>query len=188
MDRWHGQARFILIIGKSAIMTIPTIQTERLLLRAFTDTDTDRMFDILSGKDVLRYFPPNPNPITRERAQKMITRILAHWEERSYGLWAVTIAKSGQLLGRCGLQYIPETNEVEVDFILDRDFWGHGYATEAGVAALKFGFDNLEVSEIIGLVHPDNIASQRVLQKIGMQYIETKEYFGMNCQRYVINR
>ena len=169
-------------------MTIPTIQTDRLTLRAFTEADVDIMYSILSGKDVLRYFPPNPDPITRERAKKMITRILSHWEEHGYGLWAVTLAETGQLLGRCGIQYIPETDEVEVDFILDREFWGRGYATEAGKASLKYGFDNLDVDEIIGLVHPENIASQRALQKIGMQYIETKEYFGMIVQRYVIER
>lgn len=188
MGKWHGQAQFILITVKRDIMAIPTIQTERLILRPFTEADVDNMYDILRGKDVLRYFPPNPNPLTRERAQTMIARILAHWDENNYGLWAVTLAETGRLLGRCGLQYIAETDEVEVDFILDRDFWGQGFATEAGNASLKYGFENLEVNEIIGLVHPENIASQRALQKIGMQYVETKEYFGMICQRYVKQR
>lgn len=168
-------------------MTIPTIKTDRLTLRAFTQADTDALTLILNGDDVLRYFPTTTPP-TRDCVAKMITRILHHWEEYGYGLWAITLAETGQLMGRCGLQYIPETDEVEVDFIVGRQFWGQGFATEAGIISITYGFDSLDVNSITGIVHPDNLASQRVLQKLGMHYVEATEYFGMACHRYLKER
>jgi ribosomal-protein-alanine N-acetyltransferase len=86
------------------------------------------------------------------------------------------------------LQYLPETDEVEVDFILGTKFWGQGFATEAGQASLQYGFENLDIDIIVGIVHTDNAASQRVLEKIGMRFMEAKAYFGMACYRYAIVR
>lgn len=168
-------------------MIIPTLTTERLRLRPFTTEDTATMHQIINGKDVLKYFP-GAKTVTEAQVQRMIERMLTHWQEKTYGLWAVELQETGTLLGRCGLQYIDETNEVEVDFIFDPDYWGHGYATEAGNASLQFGFEQLKQSTIVGIVHPDNLASQRVLEKIGMQQIEKTEYFGMACFKYEVNR
>jgi len=106
-------------------MNIPTIKTARLNLRAFSDMDTDYMHHILMGENVLRYFP-NSSPPSREQVAKMIRGLLKHWAERGYGLWAVESCPDGDLMGRCGLQYLPETDEVEVDFILGTKFWGRG--------------------------------------------------------------
>ncbi len=164
-----------------------TIMTERLCLRPFTPTDATSMHQIMSGKDVLRYFPGAQAP-SLEQVQRMIFRFLTHWQEKGYGLWAVEHRSTGALLGRCGLQYLPETDEIEVDFILDRHYWGQGFATEAGTASLQYGFVELGLTTIVGIVHPENIASQRVLQKLGMQFAEETEYFGMACHRYVRQR
>lgn len=166
-------------------MTISTLTTQNLTLRAFSEQDAEAMYHILSGQDVLRYFPTTQPP-TLPQVQKMIDRLLKHWEKHGYGLWAVELRETGDLVGRCGLQYIPETDEIEIDFILGRQFWGQGFATEAGKASLQFGFEELNLTSIVGIVHVDNLASQRVLQKLGMHLTETKEYFGMMCQRYLI--
>lgn len=168
-------------------MNIPTYMTDRLILRAFTEADAVPMHHIMSGKDVLRYFPGTQAP-SLEGVQRMIQRLLKHWDEKGYGLWAVTWREDGTLLGRCGLQYIAETDEVEVDFILDRDYWGRGLATEVGLASMQFGFSQLATPFIVGIVHPENMGSQRVLEKIGMQRVERTEYFGMDCYRYVAER
>ncbi|MCB8927665.1 MAG: GNAT family N-acetyltransferase [Ardenticatenaceae bacterium] len=165
--------------------TIPTIETERLRLRPFTLEDAPTMHQILNGPDVLKYFP-GPQTVTEAQVERMINRILAHWQEHGYGLWAVEERTTGALLGRCGLQLITETNEVEIDFILDPACWGQGFATEAGLASLKFGFEQLNLAEVVGIVHPENLASQRVLQKLGMQFAAATEYFGMAVHRYVI--
>ena len=164
-------------------MKIATVTTEHLNLRPFTTADAATMHQIINGKDVLQYFPGNQS-VTREQVQGMIKRINAGWQEKEYGLWAVELRSTNTLLGRCGLQYIAETDEVEIDFILDRNYWGRGFATEAGKASLQFGFNTLQLPMIVGIVHPENIASQRVLEKIGLQFVEETEYFGMACLKF----
>lgn len=169
------------------MMDIPTVKTANLNLRAFSEKDTDDLHHILMGDHVLQYFP-NGSPPSREQVSKMILNLLKHWDEHGYGLWAVESRPTGELMGRSGLQYLTDTNEVEVDFILGTQFWGQGFATEAGQASLQYGFENLELDMMVGIVHTDNVASQRVLEKIGMQFMEAKEYFGMACHRYAIER
>jgi RimJ/RimL family protein N-acetyltransferase len=168
-------------------MTIPTITTPRLVLRAFTQEDVEPLYHILRQEDVLRYFPPT-DPLPRDRVQKMVLGLLKHWEARGYGLWAVEARSGGQLMGRCGLQWLPDTKEVEVDFILGRTFWGQGFATEAARASLRHGFEELEVELVVGIVHVENRASQRVLEKLGMAILEQRQFFGMECYRYAIER
>jgi ribosomal-protein-alanine N-acetyltransferase len=67
-------------------------------------------------------------------------------------------------------------------------FWGQGVATEAGQAALRYGFETLGVEQVVGIVHPENMASRRVLEKLGMRLIERRQYFGMDCYRYAVER
>ena len=168
-------------------MAIPTIATPRLVLRAFTEEDFDRMYRILNQDGVLRYFPPT-DPPPRDRVQRMISGLLRHWEEREYGLWAVESLSGRRLMGRCGLQYLPETGEVEVDFILGRPYWGQGFATEAGRASVRYGFEKMGIESIVGIAHVENKASQRVLEKLGMTLVEQREFFGMECYRYRVRR
>lgn len=165
----------------------PTIITPRLLLRAFTHQDVVPLHRLLSGEGVLRYFP-KAEPPSLDRVEKMISRLLTHWEERGYGLWAVESRSTEELMGRCGLQHVPETDEIEVDFILGRDFWGEGFATEAGQASVRYGFEDLGLESLVGIVHPENNASQRVLEKLGMEFVDERRYFGMECYRYTIER
>jgi RimJ/RimL family protein N-acetyltransferase len=165
------------------LVEIPALTTTRLILRGFSEADIDPMQRIMAGKNVLRYFP-RCDPPDGERVAKMIARIIRHWEEHGYGLWAVQSRASGELMGRCGLQLIPETGEVEIDFLLGRPFWGQGFASEAGRASLNYGFEELALDQIVGIVHPENIASQRVLEKLGMRCREKANYFGMDVFRY----
>jgi ribosomal-protein-alanine N-acetyltransferase len=118
----------------------------------------------------------------------MVSGLLKHWEARGYGLWAVEARSDGTLMGRCGLQWLPDTEEVEVDFILGRPFWGQGFGTEAGRASLRHGFEELGLERVVGIVHVENIASRRVLEKLGMTRLEQKEFFGIPCYRYAVKR
>ena len=168
-------------------MEMPSITTSRLILRPFTQADVAAMHQILSATGVLRYFP-NSQPPSPERVRHMIANLLNHWDQYGYGLWAIESRLTGKLMGRSGLQYLLETDEVEVDFILGREFWGQGFATEAGQAALRHGFETLDISTIVGIVHVGNKASQRVLEKLGMRRMAKAGYFGMDCYRYGIER
>ena len=168
-------------------MHIPDILTPRLTLRAFSLLDAALFHQLLCGEDVLRYFPrQQPPPL--ERVEKWIISLLRHWEQHGFGLWAVTRTADGELLGRCGLQLIPETGETEIDFLFGRPYWDQGYATEAGKASLGYGFTYLDLFAVVGIVHPENLASRHVLEKLGFQCGERTQYFGMDVLRYSLTR
>ena len=167
-------------------MDIPTVRTERLILRAFREQDAERLCRILAEEGVLRYFPtPDPPPL--DRVQKFIAGQLKHWEEHGFGWWAVEPKSREELIGWNGLQYLQETEEVEIGFLLSKDEWGKGLATEGAKEGLSYGFEKLGLKRIVGIVHPENTASQGVLKKLGMTFVNETEYFGMQVYRYVID-
>ncbi|MES0362072.1 MAG: GNAT family N-acetyltransferase [Anaerolineales bacterium] len=167
-------------------MDPPTITTSRLSLRSFTFEDTDSLHQILGVPGVLQYFS-NPEPPERDRVEKLIDRQIKHWQDYGYGWWAVVPHAEQQLIGWSGLQYLPETDEIEIGYLLSKPYWGKGLATESAIAGLDFGFSTLGLREIVGIVHPENTASQGVLKKIGMQFVRQAHYFGMDCYQYKIN-
>jgi [ribosomal protein S5]-alanine N-acetyltransferase len=168
-------------------MIIPTLTTSHICLRPWRIEDAETLLHILQEKDILQYFPPT-TPATLEKMERYIRYHLAHWEERGYGHWAVTTREEGKVIGWNGLEFLPETQETEVAYLLSHDFWGKGLATEAAQAAVDFGFQTTGVNAIIGLVHPDNIGSQRVLEKIGLTFTCRATYFGMELNRFLIER
>ena len=149
----------------------------------------------MEERDVLRYFP-SPLPPPYERVQRLVQEQLDHWQEHGYGWWALETRPAtatpcshpGAFIGWAGLQYLPETDETEVGYLLGRAYWGHGLATEAARESVRFGFEDLGLPEIVGIVHPDNVASQRVLEKAGLSRVERTVYFNMDCYRYVAKR
>jgi RimJ/RimL family protein N-acetyltransferase len=168
-------------------MSIPTIKTDRLVLRPFMEEDNEPLYHILQETDILRYFP-NPTAPSRERVQLLISNQLKHWEHHNLGWWAVESDVERKLIGWCGLQFLPETMEHEVGFLLSKSCWGKGLATKGAKASLLYGFGKLGLKTIIGITHPDNHRSQRVIEKLGMTLTARTRYFGMDCYRYSIDR
>lgn len=162
-----------------------TLSTKRLVLRPFTMGDAPNLFKIVQETDIFRYFP-NKTPWEMEKVERNIKYQFEQWQVHGYGQMAVTLAVTGQLLGWCGLEFISDTNETEVGYLLSKTFWGKGYATEAAKASVKFGLENIGLKQIIGLTDPENIASQRVLEKCGMTFTRRQAYFGMEMFRYAI--
>lgn len=173
----------------SEIMTdridIPTITTSRLTLRPFTLEDVIPLHRIVNEPGIMKYFP-RTDPPDMERVKKLIARQFMQYETYNLGWWAVIPKGQTDLIGWNGLQFIPETEEIEVGYLLSKPYWGQGFATEGAKAALNFGFEKLRLKEIIGLTHPENTASQNVLKKCGMQYTEQKEYFGLLLYRFCL--
>ena len=168
-------------------MQIPTLTTPRIVLRAFTSGEITILHQILLNPNVLRYFPSS-DPPSFAKVQRLVERQQKHWDEHGYGWWALSLADGDQLMGWCGLNFLPEMGEVELKYLLAESFWGQGIATEASRVSLKYALTETELDPIVGLVHPENIASQRVLEKVGMDFVERKQYFGMECLRYTVQR
>lgn len=165
--------------------TTGTLTTERLVLRQFTMDDLPALFRIVQEPDIFRYFPTK-SAWTMEKTESALAHQLNNWRTVGYGQWAVTMKDSGQLMGWCGMEFLPDTNETEAGYLLSNMFWGKGYATEAARASLKFGLETVGLKEVIGLTDPENIASQRVLEKCGMTFTRRQIYFGMEMFRYAI--
>lgn len=168
-------------------MSTPTIATRRLVLRALSEGDAVPLHRILNEEEVLRHFP-GPGSPSLEKVQKLVAGQGKHWEEHGYGWWAVETGSDGQFIGWCGLQFLPETQEIEVAYLLDRAFWGQGLATEAAKASLQYGFEQLGLDRIVAIVHPENVASQRVIEKLGMCFVDRAHYFGVDCYHYAIDK
>lgn len=164
---------------------IPTLTTSRLTLRPLTLADDVSLHRIMNEPDIMQYFP-NTDPPDMERVQRIIANQLNHWQEHHLGWWAVVPHGQTELIGWNGLQYLPETDEVEVGYLLSQQFWGRGYATEGAKASIQFGFEKFNFGEIIGLTHPENTASQNVLKKCGMLFTSQAEYFGIQVYRFCL--
>jgi RimJ/RimL family protein N-acetyltransferase len=162
------------------------VTTDRLFLRQFSREDLDAYGGIMGDYEVGKWFPKGQG-YTREEARKSLDNILEHWAKNGFGIWAITDKITRlHLLGRCGLNLIAETSEVEVDFVIARSYWGRGYATEAAKAALAYGFEILKLDRIIALAKPDNTASRRVIEKIEMRHVKDEKYWGIICAYYEI--
>lgn len=166
---------------------IPTLETERLLLRPAAASDLDLWAELIfADADVMRYLVPSP--ITpRERAERMLRYFNTLWEEHGFGEWVVTDKSGGPFLGYCGLGYLPETNEVEIDYALVKECWGLGLTTEAAHASLRYGFETAQLETVIGLVLHGNIASCRVLEHNGFTYQKDAQYFGVGVAYYTLH-
>lgn len=162
------------------------METNRLIFRALTPEDASCLYGIYQHQGVLQYFP-NPKPPSLAKVMQSIEAQQDHWHEHGYGNWAVVEKGSSNLMGWAGLQYLPELNETEVGFLLDNSFWGKGYATEAAEASLQYGFER-GLKYLVGLVHPENVASRRVLEKCGLVYDRSLQIWGINLMHYCIEK
>ena len=165
----------------------PSIETDRLILRPFGLDDLDDLAAILADPDVTRYLPGG-RPRTREQTETTLNFIIGHWQQHGFGWWAVNLKTGRELIGWCGLKLVDSTGEVEVLYLFARRHWGQGYATEAGAASLRYGFEALKLDRIIALAVPENAASRRVMEKMGMRYGKTAEYYNLELACYSITR
>lgn len=144
------------------------LQTRRLLLREFTTADVDVMEGILGDPGTMEYYPA---PFPRAEIVDWIRRNLARYRDCGFGVWAMLLKETGELIGDCGC-YIREVEgnfEFEMAWHVRRDLWSRGYATEAAQSCLDYGFSDLGAERIIALVRPENKSSCRVAEKIGMR-------------------
>jgi RimJ/RimL family protein N-acetyltransferase len=150
-------------------MEVPEILTRRLRLRGWREGDVELMAAVYAEPEVVRYL----RPLDLEGTRQQLSRFVDHWEEHGFGLWAVEERATGRLIGRIGLVHHDDWTETpydaEVGWALQRATWGRGLATEGGEAALRFGFENRRMERIISIAHSENVASQRVMEKLGLQ-------------------
>jgi ribosomal-protein-alanine N-acetyltransferase len=147
------------------------LETRRLVLRRLESSDLDSLSALYGDPEVRRYFPEGT--LTREETRAELEWFLdGHPEDPDLGLWATIHKETERFIGRCGLLpwTIDERREVEVAYLLARDYWGQGLGTEAARAILDYGFEQLDLSRLICLIDSDNLASIKVAERIGMTF------------------
>src|SRR5215213_5442983 len=168
-------------------MSVPEIETERLRLRGFRPEDLDALCQVFGDPEVMKYISGG-KPRTREATEEGLLRSIEGWGKRGFGLWAVEEKATGRVVGYCGLIHLDDTPEIEVAYGLAKAAWGRGFAVEAARAALEFGFGELNLERIVAVVNPLNVASQRVLEKLGMKYAKNARHYGADLMYYEAQR
>jgi RimJ/RimL family protein N-acetyltransferase len=147
------------------------LETERLLLRELNHSDVNDIQEYATDPQVIKHLTFGPN--TEEDTHNFIDLCIDHQKEpkrRNYEL-GITLPSENKLIGGCGIRVSDPGNSVaNIGYCLNRKYWGNGYATEAARGLLKCGFEELKIHRIFAIVDPENVASKRVLEKIGMTY------------------
>ncbi|MBO8193967.1 GNAT family N-acetyltransferase [Streptomyces oryzae] len=160
------------------------IETERLLLRPLTTQDLDFFVQLHSDPEVTRYVPA----FTREQAVERLAEIERQWAERGHGLCAVESKETGELIGRCGLNYWEVFDEVEAGWTFRRACWGRGYATEAARAVVDWGFARLDVDHLTAMIVHGNAASVRVAERLGFVPGREDTFLGKPVTVHMLHR
>ncbi|HSZ35574.1 MAG TPA: GNAT family N-acetyltransferase [Acidimicrobiales bacterium] len=149
----------------------PVVATERLVLRPFSDVDRGPFFALNTHPSVVESLGWSPS---RAESDAIVDHIGEEMSREGWGIWAVEVAGETPFVGMVGLHQaraeLPFAPAVEVEWRLHPDHWGHGYATEAAAASLRFGFDEAGLSEIVAYTTTLNTRSQAVMARIGMEH------------------
>ena len=160
-----------------------TIETTRLRLEPIGAGDEDDWWSaIWSDAEVTRYLPPR-RPLPREHMGRMLEKAREDWEAQQFGLWAIRDRDTGKFVGHCGL-VVNEPPRVELIYALARDAWGRGLVTEAASAVISYAGFALGITELEALVFEDNLASARVLEKLGFSRVGPVHRLGHDLELY----
>lgn len=145
------------------------LETKHVLLRWQVMEDLDALWELYCDPEITKYIPDAPKTYAEAR-EELKWFLNGHPKYPELGLWASIHKETGKFIGRCGLLplIIDGRREVEVAYTIARAYWGQGLGTEVAQALLQYGFEKLHLSRLICLIDPDNTASQRVAEKIGM--------------------
>jgi RimJ/RimL family protein N-acetyltransferase len=166
------------------------IETPRTILRAFALEDLASFHRLGSDPEIVRH-TADPGGSFRDLAharQALLDHPLADYEKHGFGRLAVVWRESGEVIGFCGLKYLEESGEVDLGYRLLPEYWGLGIATETGRATLEFGFETLQLEEIVAFALPSNPASIRVLEKLGFSEAGRIDDDGRQAWRYRLRR
>ena len=163
------------------------LETERLRLRRFRDEDASAVFAIISDRVAMQFYPKTFN---REDAKQWVARNQRRYRDDGYGLFAVTLKDSDDVIGDCGIikQNIEGETAMEVGYHFRRDQWGCGYATEAARACMGLAFDAFEADKVISLIRPENVPSRRVAERNGMKLEREVVHYGLLHMVYAMKR
>ncbi|BDD04706.1 GNAT family N-acetyltransferase [Aureibacter tunicatorum] len=157
------------------------IETKRLILRELNVGDARDFYDLNEDKEVLKY----TGDVGFQDVEEAKTFLSGYsdYKKNGYGRWAVVLKESGRFLGWCGLK-LNEEGLVDLGYRFFRNEWGKGYATESAIASLNYGFENLDLDDVIARSDRNNVASIKVIEKLGMEFWKNDECKGISNAVY----
>lgn len=161
------------------------LETERLFLRAWRLDDAEALFEMCRDAEVMRHIGTGQPYRTIDEAQSFLNWVVAYQREQGFSRWAVVEKASGKIIGSCGFARLPDRGFIDLGYLFDRKMWGQGYATEAARGCLRYGFERLNLAEVVALTDLEHTTSQRVLEKIGFICQGLKEYDGEEDMVYL---
>lgn len=164
-----------------------TIQTPRLLLRPFRDSDVEPYAAMCGDPEVMRYLGGRV-VLSREDAWRQMAMLVGHWSLRGFGSWAVEERVTGNFVGRVGLHYPDGWPDREVNWALARQYWGKGFGFEAAQAALAHAFNALHWERATSLIDSKNQRSIRLAERLGERFEKEVEVRGFRLGLYSIDR
>lgn len=163
------------------------LETERLLMRKFTLEDLDKLIELRSDDEVIKYLGgrtlQNPKAI-----EKRLRFYLDCYAKFNFGMCALVRKETGEMFGWSGLQPLDGTTEIEVGYGMIKKFWGMGIGYECARAWLDYGFNTVGLERIVAVAAPENTGSWRIMEKCGMRYEKTETHYGMQCVFYAISK
>lgn len=168
-------------------MTNPILVTENLSMRPFSETDLEWLIAHRSDGDIARYLGGSELQ-TPEFVKKRLNFYLDCFAENGFSMCLTSLKETGEPAGVTGIQPLEKTGLVEVGYSFEREHWGKGFATEAAVAWLDFGFRNAGLERIVAVAEPENEGSVRVMKKLGMEFEKNSLSYGLQVVRYSVGR
>jgi ribosomal-protein-alanine N-acetyltransferase len=160
------------------------LETPRLVLREFDIDDAKSFYELNLNPNVIKY-TGNSAFKDIDEAKRFLENY-SDYKENGFGRWAVINKSTEEFLGWCGLKYDKKSDETDIGFRFFEKFWNQGFATESAKACLKYGFENLNLTTIIGRAMKENQASIKVLEKIGLHYVKDFDFDGQKGLIYKI--
>lgn len=161
------------------------LETKRLFLREMEQSDFDSLCQILKDEETMYAYEGSFSDL---EVQEWLDKQLARYHKYGFGLWAVILKETGEMIGQCGLtmQQWKNTELLEIGYLFQRAYWHKGYATEAAKACKKYAFEDLQAKEVCSIIRDTNIASQKVAIRNGMTVTDTwtKHYRGVDMPHY----
>jgi len=163
-----------------------SLATARLLAEAITAAHFPDLHRLHTDPLVMKTLSADGKPLSEEATREHIRQSVDHWQQHGFGLWVFRRRSDGQFIGRGGLKtyHVDGKDTVGLAYAVLSDYWGQGLATEMGQVSLEFGFRRLGLAEIASWTLPRNMASQRVMEKLGFRYERDFEFAGLVHRLY----
>ena len=150
------------------------LETERLILRYIHEDDFDNLYRMNSDPLIMKYVGDGSTRSHEQMINELGILISHYTRKPGLGIWATILKSTNTFVGASGLVYYDNTPEIEIGYRLLKEHWNNGYATEASIGLLKYGFNNIGVRKIVSSAHVENFASRRVMEKIGMRHLDDR--------------